>query len=279
MINVIVLARGEDVLLKTLSSILYQVYTMNYQVFVFKIEDFNESNYKDFPVTFYSHWKDLSDAIIKDQKNSYIYFVEEGDMLSSPFIFSAFMDRFQDYSCDAYFGSYIFDDGGKDFVDYSDDMHHFFGKMYETSVFFQYFPKKFSLSNFFYLNYLLMWKKKVIIDSEFRNYTIGYDHYLSKDYWKQDFYQKDIIHLVSKLNKKSREAYDLVISTLLSVYLHYLNYHEIMEKDILKKMIPDEVSFSEKNMDIIRSNETQILILCSSISFLEFLKRLKEDTL
>jgi len=277
-INVIVLANGGEELLKTLSSILYQVNIFNYKIYVLKLEDFDETNYLDFPVVFCSHWKEIYQEIDK-KKDQYITFVAEGDLLSSPFVLSSFIDRFQNNSCDACFGSYIFDYGGNDFQNHFDDMHHFFGKMYRTDVFFQYFPKRFSISNFFYLNYLLLWKKIVYIDKDFRNYIIGYNHYLMNDYWNQQLYQKNIISLVFKLNQKSREAYDLVISILLSAYIHYLYYHEVIEKDTLRKMLPNEISFSEKNMDIIRSNEYQIMILCSSLSFLDFLNLLKEDLL
>ena len=280
MINVVIFAKGKPSLLTTICSVLYQVQSISAHVMVLKEEQFDEGDYSSYPISFYNDWKDIRTKLENKKNDEYICFLKEGDTLSSPFVFNVFLEKFGKKSCEAVFGSYIMDKGNFDFSDIGDDYHHFYGKMYRLKFFLKNFKKTFSYSQFFYINQLLVFKKLVVIDNQLRGYMIGNENYFNKKHWEINYCLDEIIQEVYRLFRKCpKESYDLIISVLLHVYIRYIKTGVIPERKRLVSIIPKEISFSENNLNVVKDNDTQIYLLCCNISFIEFLKRLKEESI
>ena len=165
MIDVVIIANGVDDLLRTISSVFYQVQVLEPKIIIYMEKEFDRNEFSSFPVYFYSNWKDVIREL-KSEKEGYVYFLNEGDALSNPFVFDSFLKRFTDVSEGSVFGSYILDNGEISFEDIQNDVFHFYGKMYRKDIFLKYYPKDYSMSNFFYLNQLLLYKNKVLWDIE-----------------------------------------------------------------------------------------------------------------
>ena len=279
MIDVVIIANGKDDLLRTISSVFYQVQVLESKIIIYMEKEFDRNEFSSFPVYFYSNWKDVIREL-KSEKEGYVYFLNEGDALSNPFVFDSFLKRFTDASEGAVFGSYILDNGEISFEDIQNDVFHFYGKMYRKDIFLKYYPKDYSMSNFFYLNQLLLYKNKVLWDIEFRNYIVCFNHFSDQKLWERELYSDSSIEVVSRLkNKFSKASYDLVISTLLTSYVHYLKGEEILQKELLSSLVPDEISYSEENFSIVKDNDVLVYILQNDLSFIDYLKALKEGRL
>ena len=273
MVNVVVMQKEGESLEKTLSSVFYQLFVDSISVYVCTKETVDISIFPN--TSIFSSWKEIREQLQTLKGNQYLYFIEAGDVISNPYTFYYLLSGFQE-KADVVFGSYIIDTGESYYDDICYDYYHFFGKMYRLKSFLNVFQDSISSELLFYYHHSLNYQNKINYNSfDFRNYIVSNDHYQKDDYWKQDVLDEKILLKISDLKKKYSSKVDsLIMDCLFTSYLDYLTSHKIQNRDLLKTMIPKEITMTD-SISLQMMNH-QDLLLQGRITFSEYLENLKE---